>query len=124
MIELCSCGVVMRCLNTKADSDTSPKKKTTSPKTKTVQVTTEESTQKSKRVKRPAKKPTAVAQQKKTMERSKTDFHGSRAGGSGTDEGTGYKPGVPDVPKYDFESDKESWGNNEEEDDDNVGIRG
>ncbi|GJS21451.1 hypothetical protein Tco_0450083 [Tanacetum coccineum] len=54
------------------------------------------------------------------MEQSKTDFHGSHAGGSGTDEGTGYKPGVPDVPKYDFDSDKESWGNNEEEDDDNV----
>nr|GEV85851.1 hypothetical protein [Tanacetum cinerariifolium] len=26
-----------------------------------------------------------------------------------TDEGTGTKPGVPDVPKYDYESEKESW---------------
>ncbi|GJW59361.1 hypothetical protein Tco_0108696 [Tanacetum coccineum] len=37
---------------------------------------------------------------------------------SGTDEGTGAKPGVPDVPKYDSESDKESWGDSGEEDDD------
>ncbi|GKB06313.1 hypothetical protein Tco_0834546 [Tanacetum coccineum] len=39
---------------------------------------------------------------------------------SGTDKGTGTKPGVPDVPKYDSESDKESWGDSgeEEEDDD------
>ncbi|GJS64361.1 integrase, catalytic region, zinc finger, CCHC-type containing protein [Tanacetum coccineum] len=28
------------------------------------------------------------------------------------------KPGVPNVPKYDSESDKESWGNSREEDDD------
>ncbi|GKG50781.1 hypothetical protein Tco_0538905, partial [Tanacetum coccineum] len=35
---------------------------------------------------------------------------------SGTDEGTGAKPGVPDVPKYDYESDKESWGDSGEED--------
>ncbi|GJR33222.1 hypothetical protein Tco_1109454 [Tanacetum coccineum] len=35
-----------------------------------------------------------------------------------TDEGTGTKPGVPDVPKYDSESDKESWSDSEEEDDD------
>ncbi|GKB13327.1 hypothetical protein Tco_0847250 [Tanacetum coccineum] len=37
---------------------------------------------------------------------------------SGTDEGTGVKPGVPDIPKYDSESDKESWGNSREDDDD------
>ncbi|GJY03631.1 hypothetical protein Tco_0369571, partial [Tanacetum coccineum] len=35
-----------------------------------------------------------------------------------TDEGTGTKPGVPDVPKYDSESNKESWGDSGEEDDD------
>ncbi|GKB82659.1 hypothetical protein Tco_0949554, partial [Tanacetum coccineum] len=35
-----------------------------------------------------------------------------------TDEGTGAKPGVPDVPKYDYESDKESWADSGEEDDD------
>ncbi|GJT95154.1 hypothetical protein Tco_1090672 [Tanacetum coccineum] len=37
---------------------------------------------------------------------------------SGTDEGTGTKPGVSDVPKYDSESEKESWGDSGEEDDD------
>ncbi|GJZ71807.1 hypothetical protein Tco_0635658 [Tanacetum coccineum] len=37
---------------------------------------------------------------------------------AGVDEGTGTKPGVPNVPEYDSESDKESWGDSEEEDDD------
>ncbi|GKB39531.1 hypothetical protein Tco_0884473, partial [Tanacetum coccineum] len=37
---------------------------------------------------------------------------------SGTDEGTGTKPGVPDVPKYDSGSEKESWGDSGEENDD------
>ncbi|GKC90026.1 hypothetical protein Tco_1150675 [Tanacetum coccineum] len=34
------------------------------------------------------------------------------------EEGIGAKPGVPNVPKYDYESDKESWGDSGEEDDD------
>nr|GEV88093.1 hypothetical protein [Tanacetum cinerariifolium] len=37
---------------------------------------------------------------------------------SGADEGTGTKPGVPNVPKYDYENDKESWGDSEEEEED------
>ncbi|GJZ33505.1 retrovirus-related pol polyprotein from transposon TNT 1-94 [Tanacetum coccineum] len=37
---------------------------------------------------------------------------------SSTDKGTGTKPGVPNVPKYDSESEKESWGDSGEEDDD------
>ncbi|GKE59693.1 hypothetical protein Tco_1498878, partial [Tanacetum coccineum] len=37
---------------------------------------------------------------------------------SGIDEGNSTKPGVPGVPKYDFESEKESWGDSREEDDD------
>nr|GFB40364.1 hypothetical protein [Tanacetum cinerariifolium] len=37
---------------------------------------------------------------------------------SGTDEGTGTILGVPDVPIYEYESDKESWGDNDEEDGD------
>ncbi|GKB72710.1 hypothetical protein Tco_0934122 [Tanacetum coccineum] len=36
---------------------------------------------------------------------------------SDVDEGTCTKPRVPDVPKYDSKSDKESWGDSEEEDD-------
>ncbi|GKC76240.1 hypothetical protein Tco_1127014 [Tanacetum coccineum] len=76
-------------------------------------------------------------QLKEAIEQSKKDSFVSQASGlgdgtdlgsgipdeqhrktSGTDEGTGIKPGVPDVPKYDSESEKESWGNSEEEDDD------
>ncbi|GKG25364.1 hypothetical protein Tco_0395992, partial [Tanacetum coccineum] len=39
-----------------------------------------------------------------------------------TDEGTDSILGVPDVPPYEFESDKESWGDSEDEDDnDDVG---
>ncbi|GJT34466.1 hypothetical protein Tco_0924885 [Tanacetum coccineum] len=37
----------------------------------------------------------------------------------GTDEGTSTKLGVPDVPKYDSESEKKSWGNSDEDDDEN-----
>ncbi|GJW28094.1 hypothetical protein Tco_0044969 [Tanacetum coccineum] len=160
-------------------SDVSPsKKKHASSKLKTVSITPEESTKKSKRVKRPAKKfavkPTTgvvigdtpgesvskkkapakddkgkglnvlsdvtlseAAQLKEATKRSKKDFHVSHASGSGdgtdfelgvldeqqrktsgTDEGTSNKPGVPDVPKYDYESNKESWGNSDEEDND------
>ncbi|GJR74987.1 hypothetical protein Tco_0087352 [Tanacetum coccineum] len=53
---------------------------------------------------------------KEVTKRSKKDFHISHA--SGSDEGTGAKPGVPSVPKYDSESNKESWGDSGEEDDD------
>nr|GFC63822.1 hypothetical protein [Tanacetum cinerariifolium] len=74
---------------------------------------------------------------KLATKRSKNDFHISHASGlgdgvdtqskvpdeqqqktSGTDEGTGTIPGVLDVPIYDFKSDKESWGDSDEEDDD------
>ncbi|GKE36942.1 hypothetical protein Tco_1460347, partial [Tanacetum coccineum] len=34
---------------------------------------------------------------------------------SAADEGTGTKPGVPDVPKYLFESENESWGDNDDD---------
>ncbi|GKC92406.1 hypothetical protein Tco_1157848, partial [Tanacetum coccineum] len=37
---------------------------------------------------------------------------------SGTNERTSAKLGVPDLPKYDSESDKESWGDSGDEDDD------
>ncbi|GKD74743.1 hypothetical protein Tco_1333025 [Tanacetum coccineum] len=78
---------------------------------------------------------------KEATKRSKKDFHISHASGlgngtdfqsgvpdeqqckiSGTYEGTGAKPGVPDVPKYDSESDKESWCDSGEEDDDEDDI--
>ncbi|GJZ41304.1 hypothetical protein Tco_0588190 [Tanacetum coccineum] len=108
-------------------------KKPASPKLKTVLVLPQEPT------KKPAK---AVAlsettQLKEAAKQSKKDFHISYASGSGdgtdfesrvpdeqqrkisgTDKGTGTKPGVPDVPKYDSESEKESWGDNGEKYDD------
>ncbi|GKC31123.1 hypothetical protein Tco_1038417 [Tanacetum coccineum] len=78
-----------------------------------------------------------ASQLKEATKRSKKEFHASHASGlgdgtdlgsgvpdeqhhktSGIDEGTGTKPGVHDVPIYDYESDKESWGNSGEEDDD------
>ncbi|GKA94682.1 hypothetical protein Tco_0816720 [Tanacetum coccineum] len=57
-------------------------------------------------------------QLKEAIERSKKDSHVSHPSGSVTDEGTGTKTGVLDVPKYDSESDKKSWGDSDEEDDD------
>ncbi|GKC43444.1 hypothetical protein Tco_1061166 [Tanacetum coccineum] len=54
-----------------------------------------------------------AAQLNEITKRSKKDFHISHA-----NKGTGAKPGVPDVPKYDSESDKESWNDSGEEDDD------
>nr|GEU40323.1 hypothetical protein [Tanacetum cinerariifolium] len=78
-----------------------------------------------------------VSQIKEATKQSKKDFYISHTSGSGDgihfesrvpnekhhktfgiDEGTGSKPGVPDIPKYDYEIDKESWGNSDEEDDD------
>ncbi|GJW11631.1 hypothetical protein Tco_1577458, partial [Tanacetum coccineum] len=76
-------------------------------------------------------------QLKEATKQSKKDFYISHASGSGdgtdflsrvldeqlrkvsdTDEGTGAKPWVPDVPKYDFKSNNESWGDSREDDDD------
>ncbi|GJZ16271.1 hypothetical protein Tco_0551948 [Tanacetum coccineum] len=78
-----------------------------------------------------------VAQLKEATKRSKKDYHISYASGScngadfqsgvpdeqqckisGTYKGTGAKPGVPDIPKYDSKSDKDSWCDSGEEDDD------
>nr|GEY52959.1 hypothetical protein [Tanacetum cinerariifolium] len=80
----------------------------------------------------------AFASGEKTPKTNKKDFHISHASvsgdgvntqsqvldeqqpkTSGTDEGTCIIPGVPDVAIYDFESDKESWVDNDEEDDKN-----
>ncbi|GKD57741.1 hypothetical protein Tco_1291128 [Tanacetum coccineum] len=80
---------------------------------------------------------------KKTFKKSKLETHKLHASGSGDgvgsqpkvpdesedkttgmDKGTGTKPGVPDVPKYQSESENESWGdgdddrNDDESDDD------
>ncbi|GKC20643.1 hypothetical protein Tco_1022793 [Tanacetum coccineum] len=84
--------------------------------------------------KKPTSKPNRI---KKVTKRSKKDFYISHESSSSdgtdfqsgvldeqqrkisvTDEGTGAKPGVSDVPKYDSNSNKESWGDSGEEDDD------
>nr|GEZ40965.1 hypothetical protein [Tanacetum cinerariifolium] len=52
---------------------------------------------------------------KLATKRSKKDFYISHA--SGSDEGIGTIPWVPDVPPYASESDKESWGDSEDVDD-------
>ncbi|GJS01463.1 hypothetical protein Tco_0317971 [Tanacetum coccineum] len=84
-----------------------------------------------------------AAQLKEATKQSKKDFHISQASGSGdgtdfelgvpdeqhrktlgTDEGTSTKQGVPDVPKYDYENEKESWDDSGEEyDDDDDGTK-
>ncbi|GJU84683.1 hypothetical protein Tco_1292229 [Tanacetum coccineum] len=80
---------------------------------------------------------TKAEQLKLATKRSRTQFHSSYLSGSGdgvdtqskvpneqqqktssTDEGTGTIPGVPDVPIYESKSEKESWGDSDEEDDD------
>ncbi|GKD40325.1 hypothetical protein Tco_1260532 [Tanacetum coccineum] len=84
---------------------------------------------------------TKAEQLKLATKRSKTQFHSSYVSGSsdgvdtqskvpdeqqlktsGTDEGTGTKPGVPDVPIYESESEKESWGDNEDDENDSDDI--
>ncbi|GJY81930.1 reverse transcriptase domain-containing protein [Tanacetum coccineum] len=78
-----------------------------------------------------------AAQVKEALQKSKKDSHMLHASGSGdgvgsqpkvpdesedktigTDEGTSTKPGVPDVPSYDSDSDNESWGDSEDDSDD------
>ncbi|GJY01651.1 hypothetical protein Tco_0359803 [Tanacetum coccineum] len=77
-----------------------------------------------------------ATQLKEATKQSKKDFYISHASGlgdgtdfesgvldeqqrkiSGADEETSTKPGVLDIPKYDSESEKESWGDSGEEDD-------
>nr|GEU54614.1 hypothetical protein [Tanacetum cinerariifolium] len=79
----------------------------------------------------------AFASGEKTPKPNKKDFHISHESGScdvvgtqsnvpdeqqqktfGTDEGTSTKLRVPNVPKYESESNKESWRDSDEEDDD------
>nr|GFA35553.1 hypothetical protein [Tanacetum cinerariifolium] len=113
-------------LKTKAKVDKSDKKKqpTKMPKAKGLDVLFKDAL-------------TEAEQLKLASKRSKTQFHISQASGSGdgtdfeskvpdeqhlkmtgADEGTGTIPGVPDVPKYEYESEKESWGDSGEEDED------
>ncbi|GJS74534.1 hypothetical protein Tco_0707375 [Tanacetum coccineum] len=61
-------------------------------------------------------------QMKIALERSKTQQHSSHVSGSGADEETGVKPGVPDVPTYESDDEQISWKSSEKEDDDEVAM--
>nr|GFB34419.1 hypothetical protein [Tanacetum cinerariifolium] len=58
---------------------------------------------------------TEARQLKIVLRRSQQETHISQLGGSGTDEGTGSKPGVPDVPSDDSEEEI-SWNSSDYED--------
>nr|GFA74451.1 hypothetical protein [Tanacetum cinerariifolium] len=58
---------------------------------------------------------TKAKQLKIVLRRSRHEMHISQQGGSGTDEGTGSKPGVPDVPSDDSEEEL-SWNSSDDED--------
>nr|GFB74261.1 hypothetical protein [Tanacetum cinerariifolium] len=58
---------------------------------------------------------TEAEQLKIVLKRSRQETHISQQGGSSTDEGTGSKPGVPDVPSDDSEEEI-SWNSSDDED--------
>nr|GEX53406.1 hypothetical protein [Tanacetum cinerariifolium] len=65
---------------------------------------------------------TEVQQLKIVLKRSRQQTHISQSGGSGTDEGTGSKPGVPDVPTDESEEEllwnsSDDEGSSDDEDD-------
>ncbi|GJY48556.1 hypothetical protein Tco_0438512, partial [Tanacetum coccineum] len=103
-------------------------KKIASPSKKLSLVLEEEAPKKPKRAKKPAKKsttvPTAGVVIKDTPVGSQPkvpDEYEDKT--TGTDKGTGTKPGVPDVPKYQSESENESCGDSDDDsndDDDDV----
>ncbi|GJT41325.1 hypothetical protein Tco_0941190 [Tanacetum coccineum] len=86
----------------KANSDTSPKKKPVQAAKGTI-LKSKAKVAKPEKKKRPAKK-------------TKANVLDVLSETSGTDEGTGTIPGVPDVPPYESKSNKESWGDSQDED--------
>ncbi|GJY68065.1 hypothetical protein Tco_0471047, partial [Tanacetum coccineum] len=65
---------------------------------------------------------TEAEQLKLVIERSKTQTHSSHTSGSGTDEGTGDIPGVPNVTTYGSDDEQISWKSSEEDDKDEVNV--
>ncbi|GJU77964.1 hypothetical protein Tco_1275034 [Tanacetum coccineum] len=61
-------------------------------------------------------------QMKLATKRSLIQTHSSHVSGLGTDEGTGDKPGVLDVPTYASDDEQISWKTSNEEDDDEVAM--
>nr|GFD21300.1 hypothetical protein [Tanacetum cinerariifolium] len=58
---------------------------------------------------------TEAGQLKIVLKKSRQETHISQQRGSGTDEGTGSRPGVPDVPSDDSEKEL-SWNSSDDED--------
>ncbi|GJT38579.1 hypothetical protein Tco_0938444 [Tanacetum coccineum] len=56
----------------------------------------------------PKLKPPTAPRKRSPRKRKQKNYRASHASGSGADEGTGVKPGVPDAPDYDSEDDI-SW---------------
>ncbi|GKC03488.1 hypothetical protein Tco_0995098 [Tanacetum coccineum] len=63
---------------------------------------------------------TEAEQIKLATKKSLIQTHSSHTSGSGTDEGTGGKLGVLDVPTYESDDEQNSWKSNDEEDGDEV----
>ncbi|GJS00829.1 integrase, catalytic region, zinc finger, CCHC-type containing protein [Tanacetum coccineum] len=63
---------------------------------------------------------TEAEQMELATKRSLIQTHSYHASGSGIDEGTGDKPGVPNVSTYGSDDEQISWKSSEEEDDDEV----
>ncbi|GJZ61709.1 hypothetical protein Tco_0617846 [Tanacetum coccineum] len=116
----------------KADSEASPKTKTTQA-TKGKRIKALAKGDKAAKKKQPVETSmdkglivlsdvalTEAKQLKLVIERSKTQTHNSHASGSGADEGTGVKLGVPDVPSYNFDDEKISCNSSDNEDDNEV----
>ncbi|GJT98419.1 hypothetical protein Tco_1093937 [Tanacetum coccineum] len=99
----------------KVDPDTSPKQKLVQA-TKGTKLKSKAKVAKSDKKKQPVKKlkakGLAVLSESKVLDEQQQKS-------SGIDEGTGIIPGVPDVPIYKYESEKESWGDSKDEDNEN-----
>ncbi|GJZ57122.1 hypothetical protein Tco_0612616 [Tanacetum coccineum] len=65
---------------------------------------------------------TKAEQMKLATKRSLIENYSSHVSGSGADEGTGSKPGVPNVPTHGSDDEQISWKSSDEEDDDEVGL--
>ncbi|GJZ82590.1 hypothetical protein Tco_0647763 [Tanacetum coccineum] len=67
---------------------------------------------------------TEAEQMELSIKRILIQTYNSHASGSGTNEGTGDKPGVLDVPTYASDDEQISWKSSDEEDDDEVAMSG
>ncbi|GJW86719.1 hypothetical protein Tco_0162059 [Tanacetum coccineum] len=65
---------------------------------------------------------TEAEQIKLATKRSLIQTHSSYASGSGTNEGTGSIPGVPNVPTYESDDEQISWKSSEEDNDDELNV--